>query len=239
MARLDAYTAVLFDLDNTLYEYAPCHHAGLEAGYEALNAHTPTTRKGFLETHASVRSSLAQQLQGQAASHERSLFFKRLVEECLATKPLEASAIGSRPELALLLYDAYWSAFLAAMQPAPGAHELLASLAQNHQLALISNHTNLIQLKKVVALDLQQYFQVILTSEEAGVEKPDRAIFDIALRSLGVPAPQALMVGDDLESDYQGARAAGLQAVLSIQFQPDFEAGHEIQTITHLNQLLD
>jgi HAD superfamily hydrolase (TIGR01458 family) len=44
--------------------------------------------------------------------------------------------------------------------------------------------------------------------------KPDRAFFEQALLSIGVPAEEAVMVGDDIENDVQGAQQAGLQGVL-------------------------
>lgn len=55
--------------------------------------------------------------------------------------------------------------------------------------------------------------------------KPAAASFDAALAGLGVPASQALMVGDDLEADIGGAQAAGLRAVLlrSGKYRPQDE----------------
>ncbi|MDI3317887.1 MAG: HAD-IA family hydrolase [Bacillota bacterium] len=61
---------------------------------------------------------------------------------------------------------------------------------------------------------LARHFDLILTSEEAGVEKPDPAIFRAALARLGLEPVEALYVGDQLEVDVRGARAAGLDAVL-------------------------
>jgi putative hydrolase of the HAD superfamily len=54
----------------------------------------------------------------------------------------------------------------------------------------------------------------VVTSAEAGARKPSPAIFEQALRIAGVPAPEAIHVGDTLDEDVAGARAAGISPVL-------------------------
>jgi putative hydrolase of the HAD superfamily len=63
-------------------------------------------------------------------------------------------------------------------------------------------------------LRLADYFETILVSSEVGSAKPAAAIFQHAARGLGLPSEAVLHVGDDLTMDMQGARAAGLQALL-------------------------
>ena len=53
-----------------------------------------------------------------------------------------------------------------------------------------------------------------VSSSEHGYMKPHRSIFDAALERAGVPASAALMVGDSLKHDVEGALAAGMRAVL-------------------------
>jgi putative hydrolase of the HAD superfamily len=53
-----------------------------------------------------------------------------------------------------------------------------------------------------------------VSSAEHGYMKPHRSIFDAALAQAGVEARDAVMVGDSLKHDIDGARAAGLRAVL-------------------------
>ena len=61
---------------------------------------------------------------------------------------------------------------------------------------------------------LRELITVSLSSAEHGYMKPHRSIFDAALEKAGVPASDAVMVGDSLKHDIEGARAAGMQAVL-------------------------
>ncbi|HXH61298.1 MAG TPA: HAD-IA family hydrolase, partial [Fimbriimonadaceae bacterium] len=62
--------------------------------------------------------------------------------------------------------------------------------------------------------DLTRYFDAVVASLEEGVEKPDPRIFQIALERLGVPPESALHVGDNPVDDWQGAKSAGIKALV-------------------------
>jgi putative hydrolase of the HAD superfamily len=61
---------------------------------------------------------------------------------------------------------------------------------------------------------LLEHFEAVVTSAEVGVGKPGRAIFERALALAGVGPGEAVHVGDSLENDVAGARAAGIRPVL-------------------------
>lgn len=83
------------------------------------------------------------------------------------------------------------------------------------KLAVISNWDE--RLPGVLAgLGLAEHFSAIVTSGDAGVEKPDRRIFDYALGLLGLPPERAIHVGDREVEDCEGALAAGLSAALRL-----------------------
>ncbi|HSS20778.1 MAG TPA: HAD-IA family hydrolase [Pyrinomonadaceae bacterium] len=65
-------------------------------------------------------------------------------------------------------------------------------------------------------LGIKQYFATIVSSQEAGVEKPDPAIFESALRKLSLPVgnDRVLYVGNEYRADVMGARSAGLTPIL-------------------------
>lgn len=58
------------------------------------------------------------------------------------------------------------------------------------------------------------YFDVVVTVNTICRMKPEKEIFDHALRVLNVAPNEALFVGDTVEYDYEGARKAGLRALL-------------------------
>ena len=223
--------ALLFDLDDTLYAYGPCNERALEAVHDLLCRTTITRVDEFRALHDAVRGELARELRGQAASHNRVLFFKRMVERLLGEP---------RPALALALHDEYWRVFLDAMVPAPDAHRVLGKLAARYPLALVSNHTTAVQLRKLVRLDFGGYFRAVVTSEEAGVEKPAGAIFEQALEAVGAAPGEALMVGDSVKGDLEGARAAGIACVHSEEFTSERDAaGVAAVRLGRLGELLE
>jgi putative hydrolase of the HAD superfamily len=96
----------------------------------------------------------------------------------------------------------------------PEVPGVLARLrAGGARLAVVSNWD--VSLHDVLErTGLRPLVDVVVISAELGVAKPDPAIFRAALDRLGAPADGAVHVGDSLEHDVAGARAAGLEAVL-------------------------
>ena len=81
------------------------------------------------------------------------------------------------------------------------------------RLGVVSNSDGRVE-EALEAGGLRQYFDVIVDSALAGVEKPDPGIFHAALDALGVSPEEALYVGDLYDVDVVGARAAGMDAIL-------------------------
>ena len=85
-------------------------------------------------------------------------------------------------------------------------------------------------------LDLDAYFESIVVSCEVGARKPAGQIFDSACATLGVDRSEILHVGDSLEMDFQGARAAGLQAIWLRRGARQRRQG-TIKTLRELNKI--
>ncbi len=95
----------------------------------------------------------------------------------------------------------------------PGALELVERLAAQVPLALVTNGPPDIQRLKIDQAGIGSRLSAVLISGEAGIGKPDPAIFLGALELLGVAPEHAVMVGDSWERDITGALSAGMRAV--------------------------
>jgi putative hydrolase of the HAD superfamily len=129
-----------------------------------------------------------------------------------------AAVVQERLGTSLPLDDVL-AALLSAIRfrPYPEVAGTLARLrAQGARLAVVSNWD--VSLHDVLErTGLRRLVDAVVISAELGVAKPDPAIFRAALERLGADAAGAVHVGDSLEADVAGARAAGLEAVLVVR----------------------
>jgi putative hydrolase of the HAD superfamily len=111
------------------------------------------------------------------------------------------------------------AALLAALRfrPHPEVPATLRALrAAGHRLVVVSNwDVSLHEMLRDAGLD--RLVDGAISSAQAGVAKPDPAIFRLALHVVGEPGADALHAGDSLEHDVFGALAAGLRAALVVR----------------------
>lgn len=197
--------AILFDLDDTLYDYSPVHKKALAEVYKILKDEINISKKKFERLFKLAKEDIKHELAGTASSHNRVLYFQRLIEKTHNTV---------RPRLILKLYHAYWDAFLKNMKLRKGTLETLKELQrQNIKIALVTDLTTQIQLRKIHKLKITKYIDYLITSEEAGSEKPHSIMFLLALNKLNLLPKEVIMVGDNLIADIEGANSVGIDSV--------------------------
>ena len=106
---------------------------------------------------------------------------------------------------------------------------------------MASNGFREVQYKKLQASGLADYFDTVVLSEDAGVNKPSPLFFDFALKAAGACRQSTLMIGDNPDTDIRGARQAGLPTVF-FNRKPECNSGvetdYEIRSLQELLQLL-
>jgi putative hydrolase of the HAD superfamily len=198
--------AVLFDLDDTLFDHRGCARAALTAVHQSHETLRTASFDSLEDAHAGVLEELHQEVMlGRmpldAARIER---FRRLLEGSGATAD-EAAATA----IATLYRDTY----RRTLRTVAGAAELLAALASHARIAVVTNNLRDEQENKLATCGLDRYVDALVVPEEAGAAKPDPGIFRFALRRLNVERENAVMVGDSWHADVVGARAAGIRAI--------------------------
>ena len=201
-----AITAVLFDLDDTLFDHWACTRAALADLRErfAPLARVPVAlvegeHRRLLEAlHLRV---LAGQMTVDGARVER---FRSLLVFAGGSSDADAAAAAAA---------AYRSAYLAHWRPVEGALELLTALHGQVSTGVVTNNVAAEQRQKIATCGFGPFLDTVVISEDAGVTKPDPRIFRLALERLGRPADEAAMIGDAWDTDIAGARAAGIRPI--------------------------
>jgi putative hydrolase of the HAD superfamily len=200
-------TTVLFDLDGTLLEHTQdIRDLCRDTFYAFADKLAPVTEAEFWETfwpknHDMWYMMVDGALRGDVA---------RLYSFINTLRALHADERLGRPMLQ------HWEDGIIAatrlFDDVPPVIERLRSAGL--RLGIVTNGYTAMQRRKVRHHSLETRVDFVLISEEAGVHKPDKAIFDLALAQAQVAAHQALFVGDTPPADIEGARSAGLHAVL-------------------------
>jgi HAD superfamily hydrolase (TIGR01549 family) len=192
--------AILFDIDNTLYAYEPAHAGAMQAVREKVSRTLSIDAITFEKAFNQARSEVKARLQHTASSHSRLLYMQRMLENI---------GLGSQMFLALDLEQTYWRTFLGNAVLFDDAKELLDDLRlMGIPTAAATDLTAQIQFRKLVYFGLDRYFDFIVTSEEAGHDKPHEAPFRMALEKLRPRGDCIWMIGDNPVNDIQGARTA-------------------------------
>ena len=198
---------VLIDFDNTFYIYEPCHKEALVAVAEEMQKSIGEI-EDFYDTYKKAQKIVKNRISTQAASHSRVLYFQNMFE--LLGK-------GSQPELSLRLETLYWDVFIGEMKLVPGLIKFLEKYREKGiKIVVVSDMTTSIQFKKMTTLKVVHLVDFVVTSEEAGIEKPGSAIFDVALEKAGLKPNNAIMIGDSFKKDIEGAENMGMQSLLIV-----------------------
>ena len=191
--------AIIFDLDNTLWDVHPVIVRAEHAMHEFLDRQYPrVTANHDLDSMRALRVQIARE--NPAMRHDftwlRLEALRRHAREAGYPETLaeEAFEVFYRVRNEVVLYD--------DVRPS------LDRLVTRYRLFAMSNGN-----ANLTAIGLDHYFEAKLAARDAGMLKPDPRIFDMLLQRAGLRAAEAAHVGDDPHADVEGARGAGLLPV--------------------------
>jgi len=192
---------VIFDIDGTLYSYAKNDKIAVKSLCEFAEKNLCVTSEDFLKAYYEARRIVKERLTDGGSRHSRVLFFQTTLE-----------LLGKNSFLYICeMYDCYWNKFLAGMEAFEGAADFVRKLKfSGIKIALCTDMTAQIQYRKINRLGLSKYIDFMVSSEETGLEKPARIMFDLALKKLKIRAEEAAYFGDSLERDIAGAAKVGI-----------------------------
>lgn len=119
----------------------------------------------------------------------------------------------------------------------PYTIEILTYLKnKNYKMHLITNGFESVQFKKINNANIAHFFNEVVTSEASNSLKPQKEIFEYALKNANAQLDQSIMIGDNESADIQGGINAGMDTIFvnHLQTEPTLPATY---TITHLKEL--
>ncbi|SDP14167.1 putative hydrolase of the HAD superfamily [Streptomyces sp. cf386] len=196
--------AVVWDVDDTLFDYTGADRAGMRLHLEA---------EGLLAAYDSVEQAIAGWREitdaqwARFSAGEVSFEGQRRdrVRVFLGEELSDAEADGWFRRY-IAHYETVWALF-------PDVLPVLDTLATSHRHAVLSNSSIHVQDHKLRVLGVHDRFEAILCAAELGVSKPEAGAFHAACAALELAPHEVAYVGDHPEIDGRGAAEAGLLSV--------------------------
>jgi HAD superfamily hydrolase (TIGR01549 family) len=186
---------IIFDLDNTLYDYDKINDKCYKIVIDNIIEKTCKSREIINNVIEQAKLKLKRKLGNTASSHSRILYFQNICEEL----NLELS-------FALYLNEIYWNNFYKLLKPYHGVKYFFNYLKENNiKIGILTNFTAEHQYKKLKHLELLDYINCLVTSEEVGIEKPNEDMFNTIIKKTKFKTNDILMIGDSFDNDIIGS----------------------------------
>lgn len=192
------FKGVLFDIDDTLYDTSGFAKLARKA---ALNV---MIEGGLPLDSNDAYIHLRKIIKEKGSNYDKH--FNVLTREVLGEE---------NPLLIALGMITYHNVKFALLRPFPETTSTLLYLnKKGYHLGVVSNGITIKQWEKLIRLGLYHFFDEVVTSQAAGVEKPDPQIFELALNRMGCRSSKSIMVGNKFSEDIIGAINAGMSTIL-------------------------
>ena len=226
-----AYKDLFFDLDHTLWDFETNSKETIQ---ELYNTHRLADLgivdfDRFYSTYSAHNHRLWDRYTKGFIKQEE-LRWKRVYLSLLDFK------VANEP-LAKEMSQAYLEILPNKKHLFPYTIEILEYLKQkDYKMHLITNGFESVQFKKIKNSGLQDYFIEVITSEASNSLKPQKEIFEYALKNANASIEESIMIGDNESADIQGGINIGMDTIFvnHIQVVPTVPATY---TITHLKEL--
>lgn len=203
--RLPRPDVILFDLDDTFYDSHHPHEKAIAASLLELSKIYPCEYHTISEQYQQSRQRVKAEIDGTASCHSRLLYFQKTLESLNSSNNIHVDiALES-----LRIEATYWDTYLNKIEPVVGLLELISKISSMKiKMGIVTDLTASIQFRKLLRLGISKYFHYVVTSEEAGADKPNFNAFSLAREKCERFSSKATywMVGDSPIKDLLGAK---------------------------------
>ena len=227
--------AILFDMDDTLFDHRHSMLTGLRALQSKYDCFGRLTLGEFEKEHNRLMNEVHLDgiLEGLMTLDEgRALRFRRA---------FELYGVNANEELSYEAAMTYREYYVSANRLVPGADKLLRKLKKDYKIGIVTNNMIDEQVRKLKANNIEHLVDVMVTSEELKITKPNPLIFEEVLKRLGSTPDETLMIGDSWDSDIVGASNLGMKCIWVNVYDevcPDSELATEIKSLEEVKEII-
>ena len=218
------YKWLLFDADNTLFDFSLAEKKAFKATFDLEKL--PYSDERF-DQYKTINKVVWDEFeQGSLTPDEvKVVRFERLFHVMNVKRDPKSFGMAFTDQLGL------------CTDLVEGAEPLLTQLAPYFNMGIITNGLKKVQRSRFSLSTIHSYFDPIIISEEVGYKKPELGIFDLAFSAMGQPPKaEVLMIGDSLSSDMLGGINYGID---TCWFNPSGRSNPEQLKLTYEIQALD
>ncbi len=200
---------VFVDLDDTIWWFTENSKLALRHVYDkyGLAKYSPNYER-FREIYAAKNNALWELY--HYGKIEKDFLVTERYRYTLEQIGVEGDLVSLAKEI-----DEEYLYFLSSLDKLlPGARELLEYLVKKYDVNILSNGFQEVQLRKLRSAKIEEYIHHLVLSDDCGITKPLRGIFDYALERTSATAETTVMIGDNYDADVQGAKNAGWRTIL-------------------------
>ena len=213
---------ILFDFDNTLYDYESANKEALDTVFRKLNENFNLNNVN--DAYEKEKKKF-QNYCSNASSHNKFIQLKKIFEKY----NLDLNQLNS-------YYDLYINVFKSNLKLYPGLLEFLDLCTRNGiKMYILTNNTCKEQIERLQKLDLLKYFSKVYTSEEFGIEKPDIKLFYYVIQDINCNKNEIVKIGDNYKNDIEPLI---LNNIYSFWFNDNFSINNSYLEFDSYNNLL-
>jgi putative hydrolase of the HAD superfamily len=227
---MQRYKNLFIDLDDTIYDFSGASRESFRETYDLLHYERYfDSFEHYLSLYEPYNLELWR-IYGEGKITKEELNRRRY------SHPLECVGVNDQQ-----LADTFCREALGRIPTKgplmPGAMEILEYLRPKYNMYILSNGFKELQSRKMRTAGIDGYFDALILSEDIGVNKPNRELYEYALAKTGSKLSESLMIGDMFDTDIVGAANIGME---QMYYNPKEKKGHAFSPtyeVTHLLQI--
>ena len=224
------YTAILFDLDDTLLNFSACETQALQAAFSIFGIELSDNEWSELwQIYQSISKKYWQQKRSSSLSRQQII--EASLQDTFAALKRDFSDLSN-------LARVYWNTFCHTACLNSGVATTIKFLSHRYKLGIVTNGYADSQMSRIEASGLSGYFSTLIVSESVGHRKPEPEIFKLALNKLQVSPTETLFVGDSIAHDYQGAINAEIDFCYFGKPSTEISPQYAIAQISQLREII-